>query len=43
MGFDVIIKPLPVGQHVIRLRAVDNWGGWGLEYQAIDWHITVTP
>jgi hypothetical protein len=43
IDFHVIIKPLPVGQHTIRIRAMDNWENFGLEYIAIDWNITVTP
>lgn len=43
MIYMVIIKPLPVGQHTVRIRTMDNWRNYGLEYFAMDWNITVTP
>jgi len=43
-GMSFLIKPLPVGEHAVRVRTFDAWYGYAYsELSAVDWHVTVTP
>jgi hypothetical protein len=43
-GMSFLIKPLPPGDHTIKVRTFDAYYGYEYsELAAVDWHITVTP
>lgn len=42
-SISALIKPLPVGEHTVKVRTFDSYYGYPFsELAAVDWHITVT-